>query len=732
MSRTTHTQSGRDASSSILEPNIHPLSSSASNNAMELALQTLQPIRDLSRNWDVDIASCLEEYLQELTGLTSAVGSNEQNGIMRTDDPHDGSSTSTNNGPPNFAHAALILQNSSHVYSRKVEYLHSLVYKALQEFFQSTAAAKNSNSNRRNMADSDIEDFFEFDPHENFLLLDDVVPEDVTHRKINLKDEDETVTFRNGHCETTPFTSEREKDVSSGNTKNNTTRLSLGGLSVTRLERSSFGGGVSSTGSLQQQRALLGILNNGSLRLMRDQCDVDDNGVLLMPGSRTIGRHVVGDGGRRESTEDFPIGQPKSLFGNDFGKESPSKQHEGETAALDNFDDNDDDGPGFVMNDDTDEEVHHSRASLSVVDKDKVKRVTFVEEAPPLRSEKRTDPWELFDPHSIMDPSYSAKPLKMGKTIRLPDGITKPPSECVTGARTTVTSQLRVQSLKVPNARPSLAVEIFRVAMGEQPETLVHISNHGLAYGNEFLHSAKEHAKRMAAQRRLEKKNRQEPFRQGRSAILERDFNSGHDFDDGDDDFGDFGGPNDDYDDEGNNEGGNVGFESVDDVIRGSDDNDRYGSKTFEELCRAHIEAFAKGAEKYAMSTKLTERVGEWQEKLAPILAEEEQRGSFDIHHYSEKLIENASEGALLGKRKSDGSMQVQAPDGQSSVDFSVVTKGCTRNDVCRFFLASLSLANAGNLEIQDDSEGFCFRLISLKLERPMESYRAPSLVSER
>jgi hypothetical protein len=28
-----------------------------STNAMDVALQTLQPIRDLSRNWDVDIAS---------------------------------------------------------------------------------------------------------------------------------------------------------------------------------------------------------------------------------------------------------------------------------------------------------------------------------------------------------------------------------------------------------------------------------------------------------------------------------------------------------------------------------------------------------------------------------------------------------------------------------------------------------------------------------------------------
>jgi hypothetical protein len=39
-------------------------SASGTSNAMELALATLQPIRDLSRNWDVDIASWYELLVQ--------------------------------------------------------------------------------------------------------------------------------------------------------------------------------------------------------------------------------------------------------------------------------------------------------------------------------------------------------------------------------------------------------------------------------------------------------------------------------------------------------------------------------------------------------------------------------------------------------------------------------------------------------------------------------------------
>jgi len=78
--------------------------------------------------------------------------------------------------------------------------------------------------------------------------------------------------------------------------------------------------------------------------------------------------------------------------------------------------------------------------------------------------------------------------------------------------------------------------------------------------------------------------------------------------------------------------------------------------QTFEELCRAHIRAFAKGAEDFSISTKLTERVNMWQAKLAPILQDEERRAVFDIHRYSQDLLETAKQGLQRIKRKSDGS----------------------------------------------------------------------------
>lgn len=149
--------------------------------------------------------------------------------------------------------------------------------------------------------------------------------------------------------------------------------------------------------------------------------------------------------------------------------------------------------------------------------------------------------------------------------------------------------------------------------------------------------------------------------------------------------------------------------------------------KTFEELCRAHIQAFAKGAERYAVSTNLSDRVDKWQAKLQPILEEEECRSAFDIHSYSKQLIESTEEGLRKErvKRKSDGSTQPVT----RTVSFDTVTKHCTKTDVCRMFLASLSLANSGNLKIDETADSYYFDLVSNTVELPMETFQAPSLL---
>ncbi|KAM9824597.1 condensin-2 complex subunit H2 [Neosynchiropus ocellatus] len=72
----------------------------------------LQPIRDLTRNWDIDVASELNDYLEELDEMCITF---------------DGGKTRLN-----FAEAALLIQGSTCIYSKKVELLHNLVYQTME------------------------------------------------------------------------------------------------------------------------------------------------------------------------------------------------------------------------------------------------------------------------------------------------------------------------------------------------------------------------------------------------------------------------------------------------------------------------------------------------------------------------------------------------------------------------------------------------------------------------
>ncbi|XP_017295988.1 condensin-2 complex subunit H2 isoform X2 [Kryptolebias marmoratus] len=72
----------------------------------------LQPIRELTKNWEIDVASELNDYLEELDEMCITF---------------DGGTTRLN-----FAEAALLIQGSTCIYSKKVELLHSLVYQTLE------------------------------------------------------------------------------------------------------------------------------------------------------------------------------------------------------------------------------------------------------------------------------------------------------------------------------------------------------------------------------------------------------------------------------------------------------------------------------------------------------------------------------------------------------------------------------------------------------------------------
>ncbi|KAM6896300.1 condensin-2 complex subunit H2 [Lycodopsis pacificus] len=86
----------------------------------------LQPIRELTKNWEIDVASELNDYLEELDDMCITF----DGGKIRL----------------NFAEAALLIQGSAYIYSKKVDLLHGLVYQTLEYINDSKKKRKKQTS----------------------------------------------------------------------------------------------------------------------------------------------------------------------------------------------------------------------------------------------------------------------------------------------------------------------------------------------------------------------------------------------------------------------------------------------------------------------------------------------------------------------------------------------------------------------------------------------------------
>jgi condensin-2 complex subunit H2 len=123
----------------------------------------IQPIKDIASNWDIDIAESLTEYLDELDNLRISIDGGKSN--------------------LNFAEAALLIQGSTAVYSKKVEYLHQLVLQSL-EFITSKKGNHGNAGNTKTTKTVEDDDALLFDTDASFLLLDHIIE---VGRNINLK-----------------------------------------------------------------------------------------------------------------------------------------------------------------------------------------------------------------------------------------------------------------------------------------------------------------------------------------------------------------------------------------------------------------------------------------------------------------------------------------------------------------------------------------------------------------
>ena len=446
-----------------------------------------------------------------------------------------------------------------------------MVYAALDDLVASSAHAKQQKTKG---TDAEIDDFEAFDTEFQFLLLDDVLPTDKTEGgdKINLK---ESALDRHGAELNNSLVSLVSRPSMSG------TRFSLGGLSVTKMDASALQHGNMAAAV----RTLMSTLNReggdaggSNLRILSDRSDVNHSGILHLPGTAI---HASNQNGPRHSHIGAVMMNPSHAEGL-----SPMEVDD-EVGGLYYADGDENDGPGFDMND----EINLSRKFEETTEKSK--SVQFKASA----KHSKADPWDLLDPHDTE--SVTGRSLKVGITYKLPCGLVEPPSQCVTGASTKRKHEPRFQEQPAIKENMCIAAATFKAIMANDRRRREQVGNSrnegdtalsedynasvedyvlqrpivpvkGLIFGHEFAYIAKAEAKRRVAERRLRRK----VVAENPSALPEKEANNllgyddhddnGEDFDFGGGDDGSFGGGEDVDNDKAAM--GNTGMVSLDHV----------------------------------------------------------------------------------------------------------------------------------------------------------------------
>jgi len=737
----------------------------------------LKPLRELDKNFDIDIASCLQEYLAELsmgTPMEGGIDSTGGGGQSLTHhqsqcEHHHNESSSTN-----FTNAAILLQNSSNVYSRKVEYLYSLVYQTLQDLNTNAGNGmigvnSESNSSRFKRLDPDMEQFECFDPDWNFLVFEEsTLPLDTQGDAIDLptpildcawmmEDDQDTSNINNNRVAvhtmgggknlfTPTFTSQfHEKNQQLLNTtmlNSSTLTHSVGKLSMIQQRKQQQ---QWMRQYMEQQPMNIGGGEEVTYRLLHGMCHVSDTGALLLPGTvRQDESHINGND---TVLNDGNHGMQIDFYNNEFGDEN------------DHDDDNDNDGAGWEIHSPSIANPNGNKELLAQIGmmnsheigdnaKEKAK-ITAPQKVVVQKTTDTLDPWDLLDPHDVSQSKY--RPMKTTITYTLPDGVDKLPSFTVTGHQSKNVKMTKKSNNGITNlngeqegesdspffgtlASSSFAVKGYLALLGRgkdnkevmdtsatesdivQPtwcNKMKPLSYNNLAYGSEFQYILESLSKRKAAERRKLKQQINVKYIHETAEVIHaherfQDMYEDHDDDDYDNnndgpafDFAAENANNDDSDDFQIHQDIKNTEECHMDAFDGVFQKDTYlgaDQKKFEELCRAHLKEFAKGAEKFAVESQLSKRVSHWQTNIENVLCEEEKRPVFNIRTYGNQIMTYARR--HLDKQQSMRKKSNLDSRYLDEVEFASITKDKEPYEVCRTFLASLMLCNSENISL--------------------------------
>lgn len=751
---------------------------------------------------DVTHLQSLQEYLAELSMEKCVVEESREvdvagglslKGYSEQDSHHNVALSCTN-----FTNAAILLQNSSNVYSRKVEYLYSLVYQTLQDLnskYQSgniigndaVGGGNDSNPSRIKRLDPDIEQFECFDPNWNFLIFDEnTLPLDMQGDMIDLPSSSHDV-WENGadynihHNEVHPmqgkslFSSlshehhEQQHHQLHDMTIANSSTLtqSVGKLSLIQQRKQQQHW---MRQYMEQQPMHVGGGEEVTYRLMNGMCHISDTGALLLPGTAIA--HDESDLNVKHSVLNDKNRSVQIDFDNGFGDD-----HDDDDFGVTGWEMH---SPTMANTDRCEESVAQNHTNGDdLIGVQSNNEITKIRNTHNTHEKSTLDPWDVLDPHDVSKSKH--RPMKTTKTYRLPVGVDHLPSSVVTGYNS---NKVKISKMFNDCADPKkeeeeeqtlessgLAAKEYKTMLGRinhdreamdmrlsESETTVPLSHqmyqplsfNTLAYGSEFVYIIESETKRKAAERR---KLKQSDFKY---SIKTAEVINEHER------FQDMYGDNDD--DDNYDEGpafeliGNANDHDSNELHVSEDRNeDQFQTnpfdevfnkessprgQTFEELCRAHLKEFAKGAEKFAVESQLSKRVSQWQSKIEKILVEEETRPEFDIYTYGTQIMSKAR--ICIDKENSTRKQSDFLARNLDEINFASITKDKEPYDVCRTFLASLMLCNSENISLTtratwtqknvdrhvSSPDDLFLKVLNTEFQTPIGNYLTPNLNS--
>ncbi|ETM00457.1 hypothetical protein L917_02820, partial [Phytophthora nicotianae] len=660
--------------------------------------------RDLSKNWNIDLASELEEYMDKLENLNIAF------------DPEDGASIANGEEPGvmNFAEAALLIQGTSVIYSRKVEYLHALVYQTL-------AHLSKPDDKQQNQQNGDTGE-------EQGKKDDEDAEASVFNNPLPLYDELE-------EAKSTHITLKRAKEEGE-DTKNDRRRKRKEAKALNK-----------SKNNIQASIALMGSLvpderdHGETFKLL--SCNLHSTGVLLLDEASK----------KYLKPAQYTAGDQSLAFGETPGRQggmwvAADGENPATTLNFDDMDVNDDDEHENAFVDQPDYEYDSGEPVQDVPIDETVENTQQLEQTTDSRPATRSvtalstvekDPWAPVDAYDAS--TAVARPFKKGRSYpRVPaykkkktgpaalsnkdgavgmddeveqDGLSDPafqdrffmsstgpqwaswvwtetasenPLE-KTCKRTFCKAPLLVKTCDALWQREAKWRSIMRRCEAREKQSAQAMLLREQAMEEEEADNDQMQALTLStATARLDM-----AFRNDANDNEEEDSNGDNDYDggfDGDWDQGDFDDPMSSY-------------EAVD---------TSGGPLTYEEICRQHLASFMSGTEKYVRETDLSKKVSDWQDKLSPLLKQQDTRPPFDIHQYGREIIgrlEEEQKNSSLEKhskttKKAQNKRARLATEEEETetVPFETLVDGKSQFEVCRLFLASLQLANSGNVAL--------------------------------